>query len=310
VKHIILDTDPGVDDALAFILAFNSPEIKVEAVTTVAGNVNHLKGHRNAKQLVEFLGADVPVCAGAFKPFIKKLDHAEEVHGNTGLGDAKLQVPSIASDPRSAVQIILEKANELGPKLTLVAVGPLTNIATALLADKELPDKVDKLVIMGGAFHLTPYGHGNANAVAEFNIWVDPEAARIVLQSGIPIVAAGLDTTTHPEYRMSREMFERIVAKGNRTTELVNDLCRRMVERYNGFSLHDPQAMAYVINPSMFTTEKHQVDIECDSDLTRGMTVVERSHWRIDPSKANVDIIVKVDAERFLGLIEERISGE
>ena len=157
---------------------------------------------------------------------------------------------------------------------------------------------------------MTPYGHGNANAVAEFNIWIDPEAARIVLRSGIPIVAAGLDTTTHPEYRMSREMFERIVAKGNRTTNLVDDLCRRMVERYNGFSLHDPQALAYVIDPSMFTTEKHQVDVECDSDLTRGMTVVEKSHWRIDPSKANVDIIVNVDAERFLGLIEERISGE
>ncbi len=311
MKHIILDTDPGVDDALAFILAFNSPEIKVEAVTTVAGNVNHAKGHRNAKQLLEFLGAkDVPVCAGALRPLVKRLEHAEEVHGNTGLGGAVLPKPQKETDPRSAVDIILEKANELGKKLTLVAVGPLTNIAVAILADPKLVEKVDKLVIMGGAFGLTYNGHGNANAVAEFNIWIDPEAAKIVFESGIPIVAAGLDTTTFPDYRMDREMFERIVAKGTRTSGLVNDLCRPLVEKYNGFSLHDPQAMTYVIDPSVFTTEKHQVDVECDSALTRGMTVVERTVWRRDPSKANVEIIVKADAKRFLDLVEERISGE
>lgn len=310
MKHIILDTDPGVDDAIAFILAFNSPEIKVEAVTTVAGNVNHTKGHKNAKKLVEFLGVDVPVCAGALKPLIKHLGHAEEFHGKTGLGDSNLPEPTIKTDSRNAVEMILEKANMLGKKLTLVAVGPLTNIAAAILADPELPEKVNKLVIMGGVFFLTPYGHGNANAVGEFNIWIDPEAAKIVFNSGIPIVAAGLDTTTHPEYRMNPEMFNRIVAKKNRTTDLVNDLCLSLVTRFNGFSLHDPQAVAYVINPDLFTTEKHQVDVECDSELTRGMTVVERSKWRIDPSKANVDIIVKVDAAGFLGMVEDRISGE
>ncbi len=311
MKHIILDTDPGVDDALAFILALNSPEIKVEAITTVAGNVNHVKGHRNAKQLVEFLGTtDVPVCAGALRPLVKPLEHAEDVHGDTGLGGAVLPKPTLETDKRSAVEIILEKANELGKQLTLVAVGPLTNIAVALLADPKLAEKVDKLVIMGGAFHLTYHGHGNANAVAEFNIWIDPEAAKIVFESGIPIIAAGLDTTTHPEYRMSREMFERIAAKGTKTSGLVNDLCRPLVEKYNRFSLHDPMAMTYVIDPSLFTTEKHQVDVECDSNLTRGMTVVERTVWRKDQSKANVEIIVKVEAEKFLSLVEERISGE
>ena len=159
MHHIILDTDPGIDDALAFILAFNSPELKVEAVTTVAGNVNHAKGHRNAKKLLEFLGVtDVPVCAGAVIPLIKNLGHAEEFHGKTGLGDSELPGPVMASDPRSAVDIILEKADELGKELTLVAIGPLTNIAVAILADPMLPQKVDKLVIMGGAFNLTPYG--------------------------------------------------------------------------------------------------------------------------------------------------------
>ncbi len=311
MKRIILDTDPGIDDALAFILAFNSPELKVEAVTTVAGNVNHAKGHRNAKQLLEFLGVtDVPVCAGAVVPLIKKLGHAEEFHGKTGLGDTTLPEPTLVTDPRSAVDIILEKADELGKELTLVAIGPLTNIAVAILADPALPEKVDKLVIMGGAFNLTPHGHGNANSVAEFNIWLDPEAAKIVFNSGIPIVAIGLDTTTHPDYRMSREMFEGIVAKGNKTTDLVNDLCRSLVERFNGFSLHDPQAMAYVIDPSMFTTEKYKVDVECGGELTRGMTVVERRFYRIVKDEANVEVVVKVEADRFLKLINERISGE
>jgi inosine-uridine nucleoside N-ribohydrolase len=311
MKHIILDTDPGIDDALAFILAFNSPELKVEAVTTVAGNVNHTKGHKNAKRLLEFLAVeDVPVCAGAVTPLVKKLGHAEEFHGKTGLGDSTLPEPTMKTDPRSAVDIILKKADELGKNLTLVAVGPLTNIAVAILADPMLPDKVDKLVIMGGAFNLTPYGHGNANRVAEFNIWLDPEAAKIVFNSGIPMVAAGLDTTTHPDYRMSREMFEGIVAKGNRTTDLVNDLCRSLVERFNGFSLHDPQAMAYVIDPTMFTTEKYKVDVECTGELARGMTVVERRLYRIVKDEANVDVVVKVDADWFLGLIKERISGE
>jgi len=311
MKHIILDTDPGIDDALAFILAFNSPELKVEAVTTVAGNVNHMKGHRNAKKLLEFLGVtEVPVCEGAVIPLIKKLGHAEEFHGKTGLGDSELPEPTMATDPRNAVDIIIEKANELGKELTLVAIGPLTNIAVAILADPTLPEKVDKLVIMGGAFNLTPYGHGNANSVAEFNIWLDPEAAKIVFNSGIPIVAVGLDTTTHLDYRMSREMFKDIVSKGNRTTDLVNDLCKGLVERLNGFSLRDPQAMAYIIDPTMFTTEKYKVDVECSGQLTRGMTVVERRLYRIVKDEANVEVVVKVEASRFLGLIKERISGE
>lgn len=310
MKHIILDTDPGVDDALAFLLAFNSPEIKVEAVTTVAGNVNHTKGHRNAKKLVEFLGVDVPVCAGAVKPFVKILGHAETVHGNTGLGDSKLPDPTIKTDPRSAVEVILEKADDLGNKLTLVAVGPLTNIASALLADDKLAEKVDKLVIMGGAFHLTPSGHGNVNAAAEFNIWLDPEAAQVVFRSGIPIVAAGLDTTSLPENRMSVEMFERIVAKSTKNSALIESLCRRMVERSNGFSLHDPQAMAYVLNPDLFKTEPYHVNVECDGTLTRGMTVIERRRRRKDPPPTNVEVIVKVESKKFLDLIEERISGE
>lgn len=311
MKHIILDTDPGVDDALAFLLAFNSPEVKVEAVTTVAGNVNHTKGHNNAKKLLEFIGAtNVPVCAGAEKPLIRVMSHAEEFHGNTGLGDAELPEPTLKTDPGNAVEMIIEKVDELGKKLILVAIGPLTNIASALLADPKLPKKVDKLVIMGGAFNLTPYGLGNANAVAEFNIWHDPEAAKIVFNSGLPIVAIGLDTTTHPDYRMSVDMFDKIKAKKDRRSKLVVDLCKSLVDKFNGFSLHDPQALAYVIDPTIFKTKKYKVDIEVQGELTRGMTVVERRYYLRIKEDANTEIIVEVDAKRFLSLIMDRITGE
>ncbi len=311
MKHIILDTDPGVDDALAFLLAFNSPSLNVEAITTVAGNVSHEKGHKNAKKLLEFIGAtNTPICPGATKPLIREISHAEEFHGKTGLGNAMLPEPTLPSDPRNAVEVILEKSEELCQELTLVAIGPLTNIASAILADPTLPEQVDKLVIMGGAYNLTPYGLGNANAVAEFNIWHDPEAAKIVFNSGISVVAAGLDTTTHPDYRMSVEMFNEIEKKKDRRSRLVVDLCKSLVEKFNGFSLHDPQALAYVIDPSIFRTEDYQVDVETVGELTRGMTVVERRYYRRVKEDANTSIIVEADAERFLNLVMDSLTGE
>jgi len=309
LKHIILDTDPGVDDALAFMLALGSPELEVEAVTTVVGNVSHEKELRNAKQLLEFLGRpDIPVCGGAVRPLLREARDAEGFHGKSGLGDAVLPEPKMVSDPRSAVQVIHQKADELGRDLTLVAIGPLTNIAAAILSDSTLPRAVGGLVIMGGAFNLTPYGVGNANAVAEFNIWHDPEAARIVFNSGIPLVCAGLDTTTHPEYRMSVSMFEAIKAKKSERSRLIADLCGGLVKRFNGFSLHDPMALAYVVDPTIFRTERHLVDVETVGELTRGMTVVDRRRYHRAQAEANAEIMVEVDAGRFHGLIMERVA--
>jgi len=310
MKRIILDTDPGVDDALAFMLAFASPELSVEAVTTVAGNVSHEKGHRNAKQLLEFIGrTDVPVCAGAERPLLRETRNAEEFHGKTGLGDATLPEPKMRTDPRNATQVIHQKVDELGKDLTLIAIGPLTNIAAAVLRDPSLPGAVNGLVIMGGAFGLTPYGVGNANAVAEFNVWHDPEAARIVFNSGIPMVCAGLDTTTHPEYRMSPAMFDAILAKGTKRARLIDDLCGSIVRRFNGFSLHDPMAVAYAADPTIFRTERHRVDVETAGELTRGMTVVDRRRFHRAQGPANAEIIVEADAARFHKLITERVAG-
>jgi inosine-uridine nucleoside N-ribohydrolase len=309
MKSIILDTDPGVDDALAFLLAFNSPEINVEAVTTVAGNVDHTKAHINAKKLLEFLRVtDVPLCGGAIKPLIRTIGNAEEFHGKTGLGKAVLPVPKMETSPFNAVEIILRKAENLGKKLTLVAIGPLTNIASAILADPELPEKVNGLVIMGGAFYLTPYGHGNVNAVAEFNVWYDPEAAKIVFNSGIPITCASIDSTTNPDYKMSRCMFEKIREKKSEKAELVIDLCKDLMERFNAFSLHDPMAIAYLIDQSIFRTGKFKVDVETQGELTRGMTVVEHRRYLNRVNVTNAEIILDVDSKRFHNLLFERVT--
>jgi inosine-uridine nucleoside N-ribohydrolase len=311
MKHVIIDTDPGVDDALAIMLAFSSPELRVEAVTTVPGNANQDKVHGNALKLLEFLGVrDVPVARGAEQPLLRKTSDAEDIHGKTGLGDAVLPEPRLKSDPRGAVELILEKTDELGKELTIVPIGPLTNIASAILADPRLPKRIGGLVMMGGAFNLTPYGVGNVNAVAEFNVWHDPEAARIVFNSGVPIVAAGLDVTTHPDYRLSKARFEEMIKKKTRRAKLIGDLCGSMVNRFNGFSLHDPMAMSYAADPTMFRTERHRVDVETRGELTQGMTVIDRRPFHKARAEANVEVIVSVDAPRFLDFIVKRVLGE
>ncbi len=311
MKRIILDTDPGVDDALAFLLAFSSPEIKVEAVTTVDGNVDVEKGTQNARQLLEFLGrTDVPVARGANHPMLRSMQHAESYHGRTGLMDAILPETKMKIDKRGAAQLIIDEVGNLGKDLTIVAIGPLTNIATAVLADPTIPEKVNGLVIMGGAFGLTPYGTGNANAVAEFNIWHDPDAAKLVFDSGIPTTCIGLDTTTHPDYRMSKAMYGEIVAMETKRSKLIKGLCGTLVERFNGFSLHDPMAMAYIADPTMFKTERYRVEVETVGTHTLGMTVVDRRRFhRQENQEAKHEIIIEVNAPRFHRMIMDRVAN-
>jgi len=309
MKRIIIDTDPGVDDALALMLAFNSPELEVEAITSVAGNVGPELATENALKMLEFLGvSDTPVAAGTSKPLLRRTSNASEFHGKTGLGEAVLPAPRLVKDPRTAVKLIIDEADRLGEELTIVQIGPLTNIASVILARPGIVNQIEGLVIMGGAFNLTPYGHGNANAVAEFNVWHDPEAAKIVFNSGIPIKAIGLDVTTDPANRLSKEMFEEIEGLGTRKGRLVADLCRGFVRRFDGFSLHDPLALATVADPSLTETERFKVDVETVGELTRGMTVVERRHrLRVTGSEANVEVCTSVDSRRFLEMFMDRV---
>lgn len=310
MRHVVIDTDPGVDDALALMLAFSSPELVVEAVTTVAGNVSQEKAHRNALKMLEFLGVSgIPVARGANKPLLREPLDSEEFHGKTGLGEAFLPDPKLRSDERSAVALILEKSEELGGRLTLVAVGPLTNIASALLVEPRLVEEVAGLVIMGGAFNVTPYGHGNVTPVAEFNIWHDPEAAKIVFDSGMPVTAVGLDVTTNPDNRITKSRFEEIERLGMRGARLVADLCRGLVQRFGGLSIHDPLAVAAAIDPSLVETKRFVVDVETVGELTRGQTIADRRDphqvWR--RREPNVDVCVSVDSDRFFRLFMDRV---
>jgi len=309
MKRVIIDTDPGVDDALALMLAFNSPELEVEAITSVAGNVGIELATENILKMLEFLGvSDIPVAAGASKPLLRRMSDASEFHGRTGLGEAAMPKPRLIRDPRTAVELIIDEADRLSEELTIVPIGPLTNIASVILARPGIVNQIEGLVIMGGAFNLTPYGYGNANAVAEFNVWHDPEAAKIVFSSGIPIKAIGLDVTTDPANRMSREIFEEIEGLGTRKGRLVADLCRGFVQRFGGFSLHDPLAVASVADPSLTETERFKVDVETVSELTRGITVVERRHrLRVTGPEANVDVCTSVDSRRFLDMFMDRV---
>jgi len=312
LKHVLIDTDPGVDDALAILLAFSSPELRVEGLTTVAGNVSLELGSLNALKLLDFLGVDdVPVAAGAEKPLLRKSRDASNIHGETGLGGATLPEPKGQMDERGAVEFILEKVDELGRDLTLIPIGPLTNIAGAILARPSVTDEISRIVIMGGAFNLTPYGHGNVSPVAEFNVWHDPEAAKIVFDSGIPITAIGLDVTTDPANRLTETHFREIEGAGTERATFVGDLCRHLIERYGGVSLHDPLAVAAVIDPSLVETESVVVQVETRGELTRGMTLVDqRSAHRGEQKRANVEACVSVEGTRFLDLFFERVVRE
>jgi len=310
LKSIILDTDPGIDDTLAIILAFNSQEIVVEAVTTVAGNVPQEMTHLNALKILDFLGVkDVPVAKGAIKPLLREARDSEGFHGIEGLGEAVLPPSKLRSSDKSATTIIAEKVDELGKKLTLVAVGPLTNIASSIIIYPDIVNRVKELVIMGGAFNVTPYGHGNVTQVAEFNIWADPEAAKIVFESGIPITAVGLDVTTNPKNGLTRVLFNEIKKTDSEKARLVNDLCKKHVDKYGQFTLHDPLAVATAINNSLVKTKSYMVEVETVGELTRGQTVTDRRkphHIRLD-KKPNVDVSIHVDSERFLKLFMDRV---
>lgn len=312
LRHIIIDTDPGVDDALALMLAFSSPELVVEAVTTVTGNVSQEKAHRNALKMLEFLGvSDTPVARGAAKPLLREALDAEEIHGETGLGEAVLPEPELRSDERPAVELIAEKTEELDGGLTLVAIGPLTNIASAVIAEPWIVDKVAGLIIMGGAFHATPYGHGNVTPVAEFNIWHDPEAAKIVLDSGLSVKAVGLDVTTNPDNRLSKGHIDEMERLRTRRAQLAADLCRGLVQRFSSLSLHDPMAIAATLDPNLAETERFAVDVETVGDLTRGQTIADmRRPQRAWKRKANVDVCISFDSERFLRLFMDRVVRE
>ena len=279
MRTFLIDTDTASDDAVALIMALRHPDVRVAAITVVAGNVPLNKGARNALYTVELCGRghDVPVYAGAETPLTRGLSHAEWFHGADGLGNQNYPPPTIAAQPQHAADAILSTV-AAHPGLTLVTLGPLTNIALALQRDPGICNQIGRCVIMGG----NPCCEGNVTPAAEYNIWVDPEAARIVLRSGMPIELVGwqlcrgeanLKLADIQRVRDFDTPLARFAIDANRTAMEAN----RIQSGEIGIGLPDPVAMAIALDPAVATsTSSHHVDVETQSELTRGMTVVDR----------------------------------
>jgi purine nucleosidase len=308
-RKIIIDTDPGQDDAVAILLALASPdEIEVLGITAVAGNVPLPLTARNARIVCELAGrTDIPVYAGCDAPLKRKLVTAEHVHGKTGLDGPVLPDPALPLAEGHAVDFIIETLRSHPPgTVTLCPLGPLTNIATALTKAPEIVPYVQEIVLMGGAY----FEVGNITPAAEFNIYVDPEAAEIVFKSGIPLVVMPLDVTHRALVTPHRnDAFRALGSRvGHAVAEMTDFFERFDKEKYGseGAPLHDPCVTAYLIRPEMFHGRHVNVEIETTSDLTLGMTVAD--WWRVSGRAPNATFMNDVDADAFFDLLTERLA--
>ncbi|MFV0384172.1 nucleoside hydrolase [Paracoccus sp. (in: a-proteobacteria)] len=307
-QKIIIDTDPGQDDAVAILLALASPEIEVLGITAVAGNVPLALTELNARKILELAGrADIPVFAGCDAPLTRKLITAEHVHGKTGLDGVDLPAPAMPLQAQHAVDFIIDTLRtEPEGSVTLVPIGPLTNIATAFQRAPDIITRIKQIVLMGGAY----FEVGNVTPAAEFNIHVDPEAARIVFGAGVDLVVMPLDATH--EALTSRDWVETMRALPNRSGPAVaswTDFFERFdKEKYGsqGAPLHDPCTIAWLINPDLFTGRRINVEIETKGEFTAGMTVAD--WWRVSDRPANALFLRHTDRDALFALLAERIA--
>ncbi|MER0109166.1 pyrimidine-specific ribonucleoside hydrolase RihA [Aeromonas dhakensis] len=305
---VILDCDPGHDDAIALILALASPELKVLAVTTSAGNQTPDKTLNNALRILTLLGRDdISVAAGAPKPLARELIIADNVHGESGLDGPKLPDPAFAPVAMTALELMAKCLRESPEPVTLVPTGPLTNIALLLAAHPELKQKIARIVLMGGAA-----GAGNWTPAAEFNIYVDPEAADMVFKSGIPITMCGLDVTHQAQ--VMDEDIERVRAITNPVAQCVAGLLdffmiyhRDPKWGFAGAPLHDPCTIAWLLAPALFHGVECRVDIETGGTHTSGMTVVDR--YGLTGKAANALVLLGLDRAGFIDLLVTRLRA-
>ncbi|QXT38772.1 nucleoside hydrolase [Gymnodinialimonas ceratoperidinii] len=307
-RKIIIDTDPGQDDAVAILLALASAEVEVLGLTAVAGNVPLELTAKNARIVAELAGRpDVPVFAGCDRPMKQPLVTAEHVHGKTGLDGPAMDEPQMPLQDKDAVDFIIDTLrDEPAGSVTLCPMGPLTNIATAFMRAPDIVERVQEIILMGGAY----FEVGNITPAAEFNIYVDPEAAEIVFKCGRPIVVMPLDVThkaltTAPRVQAFRDLGTR---PGTMVAEWTDFFERFDKEKYGsaGAPLHDPCVIAYLIRPDLFHGRHINVEIEVTSPLTRGMTVAD--WWGVTDREKNALFIGDLDADGFFELLTERIG--
>ena len=307
-RKIIIDTDPGQDDAVAILLALASPgDFDVLGIVTVAGNVELDQTTRNALRIVELSGRrEIPVYAGCDRPIRRPLQTAKHVHGKTGLDGPSLPAPTSKPQPTHGVDFIVGalRVHEPG-EVTMVTLGPLTNLAMALAKAPDIAPRIKEIVMMAGAY----FEVGNFSPAAEFNVFVDPEAADIVLRAGIPIIQASLDVSH--QVLTTVERLEEFRALGNKTGVAVADMLAHSqtfdLTKYGGKGapLHDPCTIAWLLEPDLFEGRLINVSVETSSELTRGMTVAD--FWRITDRPKNSTWLRHVDAPGFYALLTERL---
>ncbi len=302
---LVLDCDPGHDDALALVLALARPEIDLLAVTTVAGNAGLRETTLNARRVLALVGReDVPVAAGAAGPLVRPLHVAKDVHGASGLEGADLPEPTVPVRPEGAIELLRSILEAAPTPVHLAAVGPLTNVALFVRTYPALVERIASIRIMGGAIT-----EGNTTASAEFNIWQDPEAARIVLDCGRPITLMTLDVTHQALFREADVV--RLEALGTRVASVFAGLLRFFArfhaERYgwDGSPIHDAVAVGHLALPGLVETTPYRVDVETASELTRGRTVVDRYAQTGRPP--NADVGLRIDRERFVDVLIDAV---
>jgi len=321
-RRVVIDTDPGVDDAMAILLALNSQELKVEALTVVPGNVEAAQGLENGLKLTSLAGrCDIPVAGGAQHPLNQKLITAQFWHGKNGLAGVELPTPKCERDSRFGPDLIIELVHKYPHEITLIPVGPLTNIALAVSRDPSIVSLVKDIVIMGGSI-----SGGNVNGAAEANIYGDPEAASIVFNAGWMVTMIGSDVGERT--LITRKHLQELQAMHGPESDFIVKLADFYISRseasgYSGAAMYDPLAVATVIDPKVVTLKDMHVDVETKGEFTRGETVANRmgsnennvlhgDHYEIEgiiDLKANARVCLSSDADRFLQLFISRIKG-
>ncbi len=297
--------DPGIDDALALLLALSSPELDILGVTAVAGNTTIDKTGVNARRVLEYVGKDgIPVFLGASAPLARPLSTAEHVHGSDGLGDAGIPMP--VQPPRGGgIQFIAETIRKYPGEVIVIATGPLTNIALAYTLYPSTPRLVKQLIIMGGAYHLTPYGRGNVTPLSEFNIYTDPEAAKIVFESTAPLTCVGLDVTTNPSVKIDSQRYREISRLRGRKAELASKIMKYQIERFGEVEVHDALAVAAAMQPAMFQMVEMNVQVLTNNDVSRGATIPFKPK---EGGRGRARICIDINSEEFMRLFLEKVS--
>lgn len=308
MRRLLIDTDTASDDAVALVMALMADDAEVEAITVVAGNVPLDAAVQNALYTRELCGSDVPVHAGLAAPLLRDLETAQNVHGVDGMGDIGLPLSGRTADDGHAVDVLTDRIMSSDGSLTLVTLGPLSNVATALLKTPELARRVERCVVMGGA----GAGPGNVSRLAEFNLWADPEAARIVFRSGLPLTMVGWDMSTRFATFSPAQAAE-IRAIGTPLAEFTMDI-QAVVHEYatteshlDGFDLPDPIAMAVALEPECAVTAHHHVEIGIGDGHDRGKDIVD---WLGSTGQEpNTEVAITVDRDRFVGRLRAAVGG-